>query len=416
LGGASRLVVRPTARGWQALLVGLVVLFVARMIGTTQFHQLAYALLGLVLAALVLGWSSSRGLRFSRALPPGARLTAGTPARIRLLLSNDARFGSSGVSVTDRLPEPRGFEAPPLKGNDTTTIEAPIAFARRGVYELGPAEVGVADTFGLLRFVRRFGEKTEVVVYPEVRELRDFPIRGGNVEVGARGSRGRRGDEFAGLREYRRGDDRRHIHWKSVARTGELYVKEFAVEAPRRYAVALDLRREGLRAPEAEVEDAVSATASVLARLARERLPFRLVCADGPGSATPFGADEASYWAAMRLLATARADGARRLGGAVLAEGRALGEGVVMVSRTRNEDLPAAVRKLRGAGLSVVVVAIATHTYRTPPGTGGAAQSREAEFLRFVARLEGAGASVRVVSHPAGVGALSGDAAARGVV
>jgi len=407
-GSASRLAVRPTARGWQALVVGLLVLFVARMIGTTQFHQLAYALLALLLAALVLGWSSSRGLRFSRALPPGARITAGSPARIRLLLSNRSRFGSSGVRVEDRLPEPRLFEAPPLKGDEKRTIEAPLAFARRGVYELGPAEVGITDPFGLLRFVRKFGERTEVVVYPEVYELRDFPIRGGNVEVGARGSRGQRGDEFAGLREYRRGDDRRHIHWKSVARTGELYVKEFAVEAPRRYSVALDLRREGLRAPEAEVEDAVSVAASVLTRLASERLPFRLVCADGAGNATPFGSDEASYWVAMRLLATARADGARRLGGAALAEGDALGEGVVLVSRTRNEDLPATVRKLRGAGLSVVVVAIATHTYRTPPGTGGASQSREAEFLRFVDRLEAAGATVRVVDHPAGVAGLSG--------
>jgi uncharacterized protein (DUF58 family) len=415
LGGASRLAFRPTARGWQALLVGLLVLFVARLIGTTQFHQLAYALLALTFVALVLGWVSSRGLRFSRALPPGVRITAGSPARIRLLLSNDSRFGSSGVRLTDRLPEPRVFEAPPLKGDETTTIEASLYFAKRGVYELGPAEVGVTDPFGLLRFVRRFGEKTEVVVYPEVHELRDFPIRGGNVEVGARGSRGQRGDEFAGLREYRRGDDRRHIHWKSVARTGELYVKEFAVEAPRRYAVALDLRREGLRALEAEVEDAVSVAASVLTRLARERLPFRLVCADGAGNSTPFGSGEASYWAAMRLLATARADGARRLGQAVLAEEDGLGEGVVLISRTRNEDLPAGVRRLRGAGLSVVVVAIATHTYRTPPGTGGAAQSREAEFLRFVDRVEAAGAAVRVVSHPAGVPALSGTTA-RGAV
>jgi uncharacterized protein (DUF58 family) len=415
LGGASRLAFRPTARGWQALLVGLLVLFVARLIGTTQFHQLAYALLTLTFVALVLGWASSQGLRFSRALPPGVRITAGSPARIRLLLSNDSRFGSSGVRLTDRLPEPRVFEAPPLKGDETTTIEASLYFAKRGVYELGPAEVGVTDPFGLLRFVRRFGEKTEVVVYPEVHELRDFPIRGGNVEVGARGSRGQRGDEFAGLREYRRGDDRRHIHWKSVARTGELYVKEFAVEAPRRYAVALDLRREGLRALEAEVEDAVSAAASVLTRLARERLPFRLVCADGAGNSTPFGSGEASYWAAMRLLATARADGARRLGQAVLAEEDGLGEGVVLISRTRNEDLPAGVRRLRGAGLSVVVVAIATHTYRTPPGTGGAAQSREAEFLRFVDRVEAAGAAVRVVSHPAGVPTLSGTTA-RGAV
>lgn len=391
-------------------MAGLLVLFVARLIGTTQFHQLAYAFLVLCLAALFLGWSSSRGLGFSRALPPGARIAVGSQARIRLLISNRSRFGSSGVSVADRLPDPRIFEAPPLGGHGGTTIEAPLVFARRGVYELGPAEVGVRDLFGLLRFVRRFSEKTEVVVYPRVHDLRDFPIRGENVEVGSRGSRGRRGDEFAGLREYRRGDDRRHIHWKSLAHTGELYVKEFAVEAPRRYSVALDLRREGLRTPEAEVEDAVSVAASVLTRLARERLPFRLVCADGPGSTTPFGSDEGSYWGAMRLLATARVDGARRLGQAVLAEGDSLGEGVVLVSRTRNDDLPACVRKLRSAGLPVVVVAIATHTYRTPPGTGGAAQSREAEFLRFLDRVEEAGAAVRVVSHPAGVAGLSGAA------
>ena len=412
-GGASRFAVRPTARGWQALVIGALILFVARMIGTTQFHQLAYALLALPLAALFLGWLSSRGLHFSRALPPGVRITAGSQARVDLKLSNRSRFGSSRVNVKDRVPGLRGFEAPPLGGHEESVIEAPLSFSRRGIYELGPAEVGVTDPFGLLRFVRRFEERTEVVVYPEVHDLRDFPIRGGNVEVGARGSRGQRGDEFAGLREYRRGDDRRHIHWKSVARTGELYVKEFALEAPRRYAVVLDLRREGLRVPEAVVEDADSAAASVLTRLARARLPFRLVCSDGAGAATEFGVAESSYWGAMRLLATVRADGGRRLGEVVI--GEELGEGVVLVSRTLDEDLPAGVRKLRGAGLSVIVVAIATHTYRTSPGTGGVARSRETEFLRSVDRLDAAGAAVRVVSHPGGVAALSG-AASRGAI
>jgi uncharacterized protein (DUF58 family) len=406
--GASHLAARPTARGWQALVIGALTLFVARMIGTTQFHQLAYALLALPLAALVLGWLSSRGLRFSRALPPGVRITAGRPARVDLLLSNCSRFGSSRVSVADHLPEPRSLEAPPLRGHEETKIKAPLAFARRGVYELGPAEVGVTDPFGLLRFVRRFGERTEVVVYPEVYDLRDFPLRGGSVEAGARSPHGQRGDEFASLREYRQGDDRRHIHWKSVARTGELYVKEFALEAPRRYAVALDLRREGFRAP--EVEDAVSAAASVLTHLARARLPFRLVCADGTVAATEFGSEESSYWAAMRLLATVRADVGRTLSEVVLGENEGLGEGVVLIPRTRDKGLPACVRKLRSAGLSVVVLAIATHTYRTPPGSGGAAQTREAEFLQTVDRLEAAGAAVRVVSHPAGVAGLSGAA------
>jgi uncharacterized protein (DUF58 family) len=409
LSGASRLSVRPTARGWQALVAGIVTLFVARLIGTTQFHQLAYALLGLLLASLVLGVMGSRGLRYSRSLPPGTRITAGSAAKLRLLLER-SRFGAAEVSVVDSLPEPRSFEFSATR--ERSRIEVPLNFARRGVYELGPAEIRVADPFGLLRFSRRFWDRTEVIVYPKTHDLRGFPLRGGNVEAGTRGSRGRRGEEFANLREYRRGDDRRHIHWKSLARTGELFVKEFSLQAPRRHTVALDLRREGIRTQDNEVEDAVSAAASVLTHLVREGLPFRLLSTGGGGSDTGFGSDEDSYWEAMRLLATARADGGRPLGETVLGERGGLGEGVVLVSRTRDEELPHCVRKLREVGLSVIVVVLATYTYRTHPGTGGVAQSREAEFLRSVGRLEAAGATVRVVSHPTGVAGLSG---ARGV-
>jgi len=407
--GASGLSVRPTARGWQALVVGVVTLVVARLIGTTQFHQLGYALLILPLASLLLGVMGSRGLRYSRAMPPGTRITAGSPATLRLLLER-SRFGATKASVVDHLPEPRGFEFSTTR--ERSRIEVPLVFVRRGVYTLGPAEVRVADPFGLLQFARKDWERTEVVVYPQVYELRGFPLRGGNVEAGTTGSRGRRGEEFANLREYRRGDDRRHIHWKSLARTGELYVKEFSLQAPRRHTVALDLRREGLRTQENEIEDAVSAAASVLTHLAREGLPFRLLDTGSSDADTGFGSDEDSYWEAMRLLATARADGVRHLGETVLAERGGLGEGVVLVSRSRDEELPHCVRKLRDLGLSVIVVALATHTYRTPHVPGDAAQGREAEFLRSVGNLEAAGATVRVVSHPAGVAGLSD---ARGV-
>ena len=326
------------------------------------------------------------------------------------LLLERSRFGAPKASVVDRLPGPRSFDFSATR--ERSRIEVPLTFARRGVYTLGPAEVRVADPFGLLRFARRDWETTEVVVYPQVYELRGLPLRGGNVEAGTTGSRGRRGEEFANLREYRRGDDRRHIHWKSLARTGELFVKEFSLQAPRRHTVALDLRREGLRTQENEVEDAVSAAASVLTHLAWEGLPFRLLDTGSSGADTGFRSDEDSYWEAMRHLATVRADGVRRLGETVLRERGELGEGVVLVSRTRDDELPHCIRKLREAGLSVIVVALATNTYRTPPVPGSAAQRREAEFLRSVGTLEAAGATVRVVSHPAGVAGLSG---ARGV-
>src|SRR5215216_2150162 len=191
--GASRLSVRPTARGWQALFAGVVTLVVARLIGTTQFHQLAYALLALALASLVIGVVGSRGLRYSRALPPGVRIIAGSPAKLRLLLER-SRFGAPKASVVDHLPGSRSFDFSATR--ERSRIEVPLTFARRGVYTLGPAEIRVADPFGLLRFARKDWETTEVVVYPQVYELRGLPLRGGNVEAGTTGSRGRRGEEF----------------------------------------------------------------------------------------------------------------------------------------------------------------------------------------------------------------------------
>ncbi len=403
-----RLAVRPTSAGWQVLAAGATVFFVARLIGTTQFHQLAYALLALPVASFVLGMAGSRGVGYSRSAPPGTGLTAGESSDVLLELSR-SRFGATKAGVIDRLPEPRALEFPPPKINSRTArLEVPISFPRRGVYELGPAEIRVSDPFGLLGFSRLFPQKTEVVVYPKTHPLPGFPLRGGDMEAGSRGSRGQRGDEFASLREYRRGDDRRHIHWKSVARTGELFVKEFSLEAPRRHTVALDLRREGVRVNEDEVEDAVSAAASVLRHLDRERLPMRLLCANAAADATPFGGEDAPYLQAMRLLASVRADGARLLS-EVLLEGRgSLGEGVVLVTRTRDAGLPVAVRSLRNAGLSVVVVALASHTYRTPPGTGGTSQGRGEEFARSLRLLEAAGATVRVVTREEGVAGLSG--------
>lgn len=414
-----RFSVRPTARGWQAIIIGALVLAVARMIGTTQFHQLGYALLILPVASFALGYLASRGIGFSRSLPAGERLTAGKTARIDVLLSNDSRLDTSRLGITDRLPDAREIQAPPLRSGGGTVVEVPVTFARRGVYELGPAEVRMADPFGLLNFARRFVRKTEVVVYPEVHDLANFPLSGGNAEAGSRGARGQRGDEFAGLREYRRGDDQRHIHWKSVARTGELFVKEFALEAPRRYTVALDLRRSGIRAVEAEIEDAVSAAASVLTHLQKERLPARLLCNDRSIEASEFAADEAAYWRAMRILATVRADGEALLSETLTEERATLGEGAVLISRTRDESLPGCVRKLRGAGLPVVVVMLAAHTYRGYPAgrSGGREAERESEFQREVGRLEAAGAVVRVVRRPDGVAGLaSGRTRERGAV
>ena len=407
---SGRVSIRPTARGWQAIFFGGLSLVAALLVGTTQIYQLAYALGGLLLAALLLGLFFSRGLRYARRIPEGERPMVGRSSHVELMVSNASRTRSPNVEVVDHLPERHPFRGLPVLGFETRKIQQPVLFAKRGLYELGPAEIRTTDPFGLLRFVRRFGTRTEVTVYPKVFELVGLPLRGKKGDAGIQGSFSQRGDEFSGLREYRRGDDRRHIHWKSVARTGELVVKEFAQESPQRHAVVLDLHRPGIGTTEAEVEEAISAAGSVLYHLVREGLPFRLLCADKERGATAFGTDEAAYWRAMDLLAVAQADGYVEPGELLiekLREGSAgdeLGEGIVLISRSLGDGFVESVEKLRAAGLSVIVVALAAHTYRT----GGVTSGREGVFSGYVRRLELAGANVLVVRCSGGVAALAG--------
>src|SRR5262249_5934291 len=49
-----------------------------------------------------------------------------------------------------------------------------------------------------------------------------------------------RSEEFVSLREYRRGDPLRHIHWRSWAKAGKPIVKEFEDEFFVRHALVLD--------------------------------------------------------------------------------------------------------------------------------------------------------------------------------
>ena len=400
--------VRPTARGWQAIFFGVLSLAAAWLVGTTQLYQLAYTLAGLLLGAFVLGLVFFRGLRYTRRVPAEERFVAGHPSQVEVVLHNASRTRSPSTEVVDHLPERRLFPRPPVEGLGKQSTWEPVLFARRGLYEFGPAEIRTTDPFGLLHFVRRVGLRTEIVVYPELFELEGFRLGGRSTEAGTRDSFKRRGDEFADLREYRHGDDRRHIHWKSVARTGELIVKEFTHEAPQRYAVVLDLHRQaGVHISEAEVEDAVSAAGSILRHLAKERLPFRLLCTDKERGASEFGDNEATYWKTMGLLATARPDGDTEPGDFLAEwlreEREGLGEGVILVSRSLSDNLVKSVQELGAAGLSVVLVALAAHTYRS----GGAMPGREAAFLRGIRRLGVAGAEVRVVRHPGGVAAFA---------
>ena len=85
------------------------------------------------------------------------------------------------------------------------------------------------------------------------------------------------------VREYRRGDDLRRVHWRSSARTGELMVRREEQPWQSRATLFLDNRTHAHRGHGAasSLEYAVSAAASVALHLAQRGFMVRLVTADG---------------------------------------------------------------------------------------------------------------------------------------
>jgi hypothetical protein len=109
----------------------------------------------------------------------------------------------------------------------------------------------------------------------------------------------------------------------------------------------------------------------------------------------------------MSLLAVAQADGDTDMGDLLAEklreEREGLGEGVILILRSLDDDLLSSVQKLRAAGLSVIVVALAVHTYRAE----GTLSRRAATFSEDVRRLGLTGAEVRIVQRPGGVAAFA---------
>jgi uncharacterized protein (DUF58 family) len=127
--------------------------------------------------------------------------------------------------------------------------------------------------------------REELLVTPEIEDLRAPSEAASGSTVGGARSRQllRTGEEYYTMRGYQEGDDLRRIHWPSVARTGELMIRQD--EASRRAGGLIYLdSREALLGPARgpAFERAVSAAASVGALFARNGFSLQLGADETP--------------------------------------------------------------------------------------------------------------------------------------
>ncbi|HEX3098013.1 MAG TPA: DUF58 domain-containing protein [Usitatibacter sp.] len=184
------------------------------------------------------------------------------PARVRFALPREASVGDL-VTVSTSVEATRGPRrrwlvelVAPLpfapSGNvflsscgDGEVATARFAAERRGVFALAGALARSAYPVGLFALRRRWAvEPVEITIFPRVLPVERFSVGAGSARLAGeleRPSPSLGQEFFREVRDYRSGDNPRHIHWRSSAHHGRLIVRQFDAIATSETWNVLDL-------------------------------------------------------------------------------------------------------------------------------------------------------------------------------
>jgi uncharacterized protein (DUF58 family) len=267
-----------TPVGRSVVVITLLAWAVHRWLGWLEFGVVAAVGACLLAAALILVLLPQPAHGRLRVEPN--RVTAGEPAAAEVsvrarwvpLVSPTVRLEVAGETRSIRLP------LVPPGGERAETIEVPPL--PRGVHLVGPMIHVRTDPLGLLRRRPRWAGVEELLVRPRLTVLRALDPGLISDLDGVPSDHPAASDlAFHALREYVRGDDLRHVHWRSSAKAATLLVRQY-VETRRSEAIVLLDENLTAYADGAEFEVAVSAAASMAVRAMRDDFDVTLVCGD----------------------------------------------------------------------------------------------------------------------------------------
>jgi uncharacterized protein (DUF58 family) len=239
-------------------------------------------LAGPLLFAALYGWLALRRVRAERKLP--THLRADERLVVDLMLTNRRGWLSVwGIKVEDTarhespLAEPARASVffPMIVPHATRQAAYSGILPRRGRYHFGPLRLSTRFPMGLFRHTVVLEQRESLLVHPKLGRLsrnwaevaRETPLGGPRMQ-----RRGLLEAEFYGIRDWRAGDSRRWIHWRTSARRGSLVVRQFEQRRSEDLAVLIDLwqpsdpRRQDLD----NVEIAISFAATLIADACRE--------------------------------------------------------------------------------------------------------------------------------------------------
>lgn len=230
---SRRVYILPTRAG------GLLTMALATMLlGCINYNNslgylLTFWLGSLALVSIFHTWRNLRGLSVvaGRARP----VDCGEVAAFEVALVNPSDHARHALlvrhvadqRVADDDQDELAVVVTAVGAHDRTRLALPVRTRRRGWLRLGPVVIATRYPLGLFRAWSVLDTEQAVVVYPRPEGSVHLPQgNGGSTSDGPAGGPGN--DDYAGLRNYQRGDSMRLIHWKAAARSEALPVKEFS--------------------------------------------------------------------------------------------------------------------------------------------------------------------------------------------
>lgn len=277
-----------TIRGRAFLAAGITAVVCAVVLDQKALVRVGVLLVALPLVtAFVVGRGRYR-LSLVRTIEPH-HAEAGQPARVELTMTNEGWIPTGTLLLEETLPYTLGsrprFVVDRIGHGWRRKVGYQVRSDIRGRFDIGPMTVRVADPFGLVELGRAFQTTSSFTVTPRTVTLPTISLSGAATASGDSRPRSFVGGsaEDVTVREYRRGDELRRVHWRSSARLDQLMVRREEQPWQARATVFLDNRRLVHRGqgPASSFEAAVIAAASVAVHLIQAGYAVRLVTSSG---------------------------------------------------------------------------------------------------------------------------------------
>lgn len=281
----------PSGRGLVVLAAGLSMWVAARLLGSPGLAVVGVGIAVLPFASGIVVRRATRRLSVTRRLSD-TRVGPGTKVNVGIEVENRSPAPTSFLLLEDKIPSALGRPArlvlAGIPGRRAQEASYTVLPQSRGRYTLGPLRIDVSDPFALSRRWMRFTEVDELLVTPEIEDLATAPSSPFGSTVGSSRAKSlfRTGEEFFTMREYQTGDDLRRLHWPSVAKTGELMIRQDETSRRSSALVFVDNRQSAVGLTHTPAfERAVSCAASVGVLLSGGGFSLRLATVDSPAAA-----------------------------------------------------------------------------------------------------------------------------------